>query len=470
MTKNYSSIVDNDTSASSISSIPALSVFSEIGAALDEQRPLLTNSTVDSSVCSTIDSVYFEEPSATVASAAINLSNTILGTGMLAMPAALACVGLIPGMILILYAGVTSGLGLYFLAMCAGKVGGRNASFSSLSKLTWPKLGIFFDIAIAIKCFGVAISYLIILGDLMPQVISSFFHHAEEVELLMDRRFWITLSIITAVGPLSYLRKLDSLKYTSLVALFAVAYLVAIVLYHYISPNFPPPPPESIEYFHFSTKIFSQLPVFIFAFTCHQNIFSVHNELQDNSVKSIVKVIFSSIGSAAFIYEVVAVLGYLSFGKDVLGNIILMYPQSHFVAYGRLAIVVLVIFSYPLQAHPCRASIDKVIDNFHHKRRHQQQLQDVLVVTNTKRHIIVTTCIILTSYVVAITISQLDLVLSFVGSTGSTTISFILPGLFYTKLYSQEKWNWRRCVALFLVVYGFMVMSVCLTFNIKRLL
>lgn len=73
-------------------------------------------------------------------------------------------------MILILYAGCTSGLGLYFLARCADKVGGRNASFSSLSRLTWPKLGIFFDTAIAIKCFGVAISYLIIIGDLMPQV------------------------------------------------------------------------------------------------------------------------------------------------------------------------------------------------------------------------------------------------------------------------------------------------------------
>lgn len=69
-----------------------------------------------------------------------------------------------------MYAALTSGLGLYFLARCADKVGGRNASFSSLSKLTWPKLGIFFDLAIAIKCFGVAVSYLIIMGDLMPQV------------------------------------------------------------------------------------------------------------------------------------------------------------------------------------------------------------------------------------------------------------------------------------------------------------
>ncbi|KAI7888379.1 transmembrane amino acid transporter protein-domain-containing protein [Mucor mucedo] len=448
---NYQTIIENDTSASSISSIPALSVFSEIGASLDEQRPLLTNSTQDSSC------VYFEEPKATVASASINLSNTILGTGMLAMPAAIASVGLIPGMMIIVYAGVTSGLGLYFLARCAEKVGGRNASFSSLSKLTWPKLGIFFDLAIAIKCFGVAVSYLIILGDLMPQVIRSFFHGAEENAILMDRRFWITLSIFTAVGPLSFLRKLDSLKYTSLIALFAVAYLVVIVVYHYITPNFPPPPPESIEYFHLTTKIFSQLPVFIFAFTCHQNIFSVYNELENNSERSIVKVIFMSIGSAGFIYEIVAILGYLSFGKGVLGNIILEYPQSHFVAFGRLAIVVLVIFSYPLQAHPCRASLEKILDS------NPLPMSD-------KKHALVTGFIVVASYFLAISISQLDLVLSFVGSTGSTTISFILPGLFYFRLYRDDSWHWKRVAALFLTFYGIMVMTVCLTFNIKRLL
>ncbi|KAI8059414.1 transmembrane amino acid transporter protein-domain-containing protein [Gilbertella persicaria] len=432
-----------------------------MGSALDERRPLLTNETEDSSIYN--NSVCFEEPSATKTSASINLSNTILGTGMLAMPAALASVGLIPGIFIIIYAGCTSSLGLYFLARCADRVGGRNASFSSLSKLTWPKLGIFFDTAIAIKCFGVAISYLIILGDLMPQVMLSFFHGAKDVELLMDRRFWISLSIITAVGPLSWLRKLDSLKYTSLVALFAVAYLVAIVVYHYVSPNYPPPPPDAIEYFHWSTKIFGQLPVFIFAFTCHQNIFSVYNELKKNDEKSIVQVISTSIGSAAFIYELVAILGYLSFGKHVLGNIILEYPQTAFVAFGRLAIVVLVIFSYPLQTHPCRASIDKIIDTLK-----SESLQQPVI--SNKRYWIMTSCIVISTYLVAISISQLDLVLSFVGSTGSTTISFILPGLFYFKMHSEDGYHWKRMVALFLVFYGFLVMSICLTFNIKRLL
>lgn len=38
-----------------------------------------------------------------------------------------------------------------------------------------------------------------------------------------------------------------------------------------------------------------------------------------------------------------------------------MYPSTTlFIAFGQLAIVVLVMFSYPLQVHPCRNCLDKV--------------------------------------------------------------------------------------------------------------
>jgi len=42
-------------------------------------------------------------------------------------------------------------------------------------------------------------------------------------------------------------------------------------------------------------------------------------------------------------------------------NIIAMYPStSLFIAVGQLAIAILVMFSYPLQVHPCRNCLDKV--------------------------------------------------------------------------------------------------------------
>jgi len=43
-----------------------------------------------------------------------------------------------------------------------------------------------------------------------------------------------------------------------------------------------------------------------------------------------------------------------------------MYPStSLFIAVGQLAIVILVLFSYPLQVHPCRSCIDKVLHPDH---------------------------------------------------------------------------------------------------------
>jgi amino acid permease len=95
-------------------------------------------------------------------------------------------------------------------------------------------------------------------------------------------------------------------------------------------------------------------------------------------------------------------------------------------------------------------------------------------------------------------VSSLDKVLGYVGSTGSTSISFILPGLFYYKISAPDsphhqrlakeddddyervnqddsvlsgvlpisRNRWReallRNLALALAVYGMIVMAVCL--------
>ncbi|KAI8975068.1 transmembrane amino acid transporter protein-domain-containing protein [Mycotypha africana] len=419
----------------------------------------------------TVDIEHYEQQhhaTATPSSCVINLANTILGTGMLAMPSAMASVGVIPGIFMIFLSALASALGLHFLSRCAARTEGRNASFFAISKLTYPKVGVLFDLAIAIKCFGVAVSYLIIIGDLMPQVINSFFFKSASasVYFLTDRRFWITFFMLTSVLPLSFLKKLDSLKYTSLVALVAVVYLCVIVVYHYISPNYPPPPKTDIEIFNLNSKILGHLPVFVFAFTCHQNIFSVYNELKDNSRRSITKVISTSIGCSAFIYESIAILGYLSFGKNVRGNIIMEYPPSYFVAGGRLAMVILVVFSYPLQAHPCRASLDKVLAWF------SAPSADVKLTPpppSELKFYAMTTTILILSYITAITVTELDLVLAFVGSTGSTTISFILPGLFYYKIHANDPWKPGKIISVLLAAYGIFIMTVCLTFNILRL-
>ena len=115
------------------------------------------------------------------------------------------------------------------------------------------------------------------------------------------------------------------------------------------------------------------------------------------------------------------------------------------------------------------------------------------------RFAVITTVIIILSYTVAMTVSSLDKVLAYVGSTGSTSISFILPGLFYYKISSPESIyhqrltkeddeedsssvvesvvgqngqsvHWRKTIlrklSLALAIYGLFVMILCLGTNL----
>lgn len=179
-------------------------------------------------------------------------------------------------------------------------------------------------------------------------------------------------------------------------------------------------------------------------------MFSVLNEISNNSHFRTTSVVVASIGSAGANYILVAITGYLSFGNNVGGNIVGMYPPSVYATIGRAAIVMLVIFSYPLQCHPCRASIDAVLKwrprshaNSTESSPHRHPLLGPRGTRTPEpmtdlRFSIITTTILVLSYIVAMTVSSLEAVLAYVGSTGSTSISFILPGLFYYKISSPD--------------------------------
>lgn len=373
------------------------------------------------------------------------------------MPLAMSHMGIVLGAIVILWAGATAGFGLYLQTRCAKYLERGSSSFFALSQITYPNAAVIFDAAIAIKCFGVGVSYLIIIGDLMPGVVRGFTDEDGLVPFLVDRHFWVTAFMLVII-PLSFLRRLDSLKYTSVIALLAVGYLAILVVYHFVAQDTfeGTRPPVRVLRWAGAIPTLSSFPVIVFGYTCHQNMFSILNEISDNSHHRTTAVILASNGTAAAIYILVAITGYLSFGNVIGGNIVAQYAPSVSVTIGRAAIVVLVMFSYPLQVHPCRASVDAVlkwrpksiskssgpssVDSSppHNvpllqagKKRNNDELGET-------RFAAITTAIIILSYIVAMTVSSLEAVLAYVGSTGSTSISFILPGLFYYKISSPD--------------------------------
>ncbi|WWC67093.1 uncharacterized protein I206_101000 [Kwoniella pini CBS 10737] len=449
------------------------------------------------------------EGHASITSSVVNLTNTAVGAGALAFPSAFASMGLIPGILSCAGSAGTAIFGLYCLSRCAAVVGtrpgdeGRKASFNELARLTFGKgwATKLFDLAIAIKCFGVSVSYLIICKTLLPQVcftLSKVFHHPlPDDSILLASHFWLIVWMIVVI-PLSFLKTLDALRFTSQIALLTVVYLVLVVVGWFALKGISPTHGE-IVLGRFGSNTLSSFPVQVFAYTCSQNLFPIYNELKNKNQKKMNTVIVASMGSAAVVYEVIGIIGYLTFGSKVGSNIIAMYPPtSLIIAVGRFGIVLLVGLSYPLQVLPCRQSLHHLTHGLFKKAKllkrptanqeensesdEEDESESNPLVPKVDDHghnvqksemskiefIVITTAILIAGFLIAYNVHELEIVLGFVGSTGSTIITFILPGFFYFRLFREEA-GMTKWWALALGVYGFFVMAFCLTFNILNL-
>lgn len=78
------------------------------------------------------------------------------------------------------------------------------------------------------------------------------------------------------VIPLSFLRRLDSLKYTSVIALISIGYLVILVVAHFVKGDtMQNRGPIRVVRWESAVATLSSFPVIVFAYTCHQNVGSL---------------------------------------------------------------------------------------------------------------------------------------------------------------------------------------------------
>ena len=100
---------------------------------------------------------------ATISSSVINLTNTIVGAGMIGLPGAFGGTGYVSGMILIALSAAFAAHGLVLLTKVACLTG-RPCSFYSVAHASVPKYTVLIDAAVALNCFGVATgAYVVVM-------------------------------------------------------------------------------------------------------------------------------------------------------------------------------------------------------------------------------------------------------------------------------------------------------------------
>ena len=319
---------------------------------------------------------------ASIVSCIINLLNTVAGAGMLGLPGAYAGSGFFMGTVLLIVAAFFSTLGLHLLAVSAttaqarlrnsnGNVNGNGqkpASFYTVATAAMPEFAIFIDGAVALKCFGVATGYFVTVGDCMVDSFHYLFRNfsaatettAEEIEemIFTNRQFWVIVALVMVL-PISFFRTLEKLKFTSTLSLMLI-YSLAVGIVLYAEGFFDPcEDPNSGKHYYplpdddggggadetckgeldmvtnFDSTM-KNLAIFVFSFTCHQNVFTIVNELQRPTQWRVNTVIIAAIASAFLLYMIVAIEGYRTYGSNVKGDILLNYPQNGLVTMMRI--------------------------------------------------------------------------------------------------------------------------------------
>lgn len=344
----------------------------------------------------------------------VNLLKTMLGSGILSFPYLFSTYGVLPTLCLTFLCAFFSTIGLYILAVCSQKVG-RNCNLSLLATECAPYMCIFIDIAVFIKCMGAAVSYLIIVRQLLPQILSRLVTRAHDSRILL-------LAFVLCFSPLSYFNKLSKLRYTSICGLLGILFILTATVFRYLYMTASTENKSSLLV-HYSAKWPQGLGKFVFAFTCHMNFFTVYNEMEDNTVASMRALTVRVVLIALVSYIVFGYFNSALYGADVHDNVLENYPNDNLALVVKTAYVLTMAFSYPLQVNPCRLYLVSALNIAGKKKRVRQACS-----------VVITTLIVMATTYIACGDTQLGMVYTIVGSTSSTLLCLILPGIFYLNI------------------------------------
>uniref|UniRef100_A0A0G4F1U4 Amino acid transporter transmembrane domain-containing protein n=1 Tax=Chromera velia CCMP2878 TaxID=1169474 RepID=A0A0G4F1U4_9ALVE len=415
----------------------------------------------------------------TVPAAISVLAKTILGVGLLSLSSALKAVGIVYALLLLFLASCLSSFSLHLLGETALKEGGNQVTFYGVASNLFPPLRYVLDLVIAFKCIGVAISYLMVIASSVTDLLILAFpalgypdlDEAARNRKIRALRAWALITcVVFLVAPTSLPKRIRSLRYTNYLALFGMLYFTAFVIIYYFSVLASGGETRGSEVVFFRNDPFEMLrvlPIFIFSFTCHQNMFTICNELRNRSIGKVNTVIVGSVAASLCVYIGPAVCGYLQFGNATTDNLLRNYDSSATEGNGVAKVAVLTckvlmavafIFTYPLQCHPARTSLRVVI------------WRDAELSRQQERWILrgLTVAILVVTTAIACLVENMQFILAVVGAVGSNSICYIMPAMIYIKMFESDGWTVKRILSVVLLAIGVVIMPLCLYAEISE--
>ncbi|CAG2165230.1 unnamed protein product [Oppiella nova] len=288
-------------------------------------------------------------------------------------------------------------------------------------------------LSIMITCFGICVTFLIIIGDQFDRIFATFFGSKFCEHWYLNRVFTIVFTTVVTVWPMSYFKRLDFLKHTNLLGVFATFYVIFLNVYEYYRLDVKPGPirtyPSSIMSF------LAALPVVCFAYQTHEIVVPVYACLSHRTTTTFMKSTGLALSVLFVVYCISGTFGYYTFGGTVAPDVMQMYNASDpIVSAGIVALIVKMITTYPpvifcgrdtfvglFCKHPEPIQLDEPYDSVEYWRR--------VFITSTWN---------ILALILALVIPNITIAIGFLGSLAACNV-FVFPGLCMTALAKRRQ-------------------------------
>ncbi|KAI3688591.1 hypothetical protein L2E82_46271 [Cichorium intybus] len=402
--------------------------------------------------------------------AVFNLTTTVIGAGIMALPATMKVLGLVAGVVLILLMGILSEISVELLIRFSVQ-----CKATSYGEVVEQALGsparILSEICIILNNAGVLVVYLIIMGDVM----SGSPRHAGVLIQWFGNGFWenrrlvILIVLIVFLAPLCALDKIDSLSVTSAVSVvLAVLFvIVAFAVAFIMLVEGKTDPPRLIPDFSSKQAILDLLvviPIMSNAYVCHFNIQPIYNELEGRSPQKMNKVGRLTTVICVLIYWSTAIAGYLLFNKNTEADVLTNFDKplgirfdvalSYIVRVGYIFHLVLV---FPVIHFSLRQTVDALA------------FKGAKPLSVSKTRCLGLTCVLLMLiYMASTMIPSIWTAFKFTGATTAVSLGFTFPALIALRLGSGSPGltSRERLFAWVMLILAIMVSIVGVLSNI----
>jgi len=418
-----------------------------------------------------------EKEKAPVFGSAMNIANTIMGAGILALPKLIHRFGMLFGSIII---GISCML-TYFscIMLLKAKNLSKHSKYITIADYCLGSAGLWAVKAIIIiNNMGLSVAYLIIFATVGNNMVSEFAPQCKvnDGETGADLPFYCAREVLTilaglCVFPFIFAKNLAKLQGVSILAVSATSIFCSITVINFLRvwaegeqldvqlwPNFDDIP----------AALGSITSVFL-AFTFQFNFFPVYKSLRDPTDARMLKVTRLGLGLVITIYLAVANSGFLVFGPEG-ENLLKAFTRenlgSFFFVVLNVAFLISSTFTFPLMFFGAKNNIYGAIIKFRKgadkgtKKISSDEEADKLAENNEPTssqpsakpdqsdeekygfsqmgYVIYVTCVYIVVIFLAVFVPSINTVFEFVGSTAANGLNLLLPSIFYLKLCSKK--------------------------------